>query len=668
MSNLKDNSMLHDQLLKCPICFEIFGNLNKPIIIPCGHTICSICIDKIIKNDSLNQSLNSESNSLSDQSGSNSFIRIDSFEESDSIYEESNEDSDEEMDSNNHESLNEEEINDRDNMELVESNNSDYSDNNNNILNNTINGNNYNSRENKVKKDESEKIIKINCSICRKKSKTQRKNLIVNAAILDLIKSLLEGETITEERDNIIFCVECCNRFKENIHKYEYPNHEIKSFNIDYFTHTLIEFNKFEKKINNILYPFSKKILIKLIEKMKKTNLKFEKFMKEFSAGYNIFYFINYLETKLMKIYIEYQEAIKENNFKEMEISLSNVETIVNKFFLKMFIPSIIQENFMKSNEIRKEFNDYVKNSLYYKLHSINQNRIKTDRKYLIVVNDNKIYIYDIRTKSYFNIKYYNIFDVFESKEKKQQKKNYDIEKNYTEYVEISENGRYIMMIGKNDEESKKFRVYDIYEHKLIKKPNMSIKLSSIDMIYYDKKLFILGGLNQEGYVTHCEYFDFSKDKWFPLPSLNIARELKSILVINENLVTYFGDNEDPNVDINTFESLNLRNLKNENLSWESFKIKNLNQEFSYNGMNSVLNDNIFFIFGGVTKDDEEPIQNGFLIDFNKREVITEIKLDKKHKYISAIISSTYGNVVCGVNNETVEELAEFSLSTLNIK
>ena len=109
--------------------------------------------------------------------------------------------------------------------------------------------------------------------------------------------------------------------------------------------------------------------------------MKFEKFMKEFSAGYNIFYFINYLETKLMKIYIEYQEAIKENNFKEMEISLSNVETIVNKFFLKMFIPSIIQENFMKSNEIRKEFNDYVKNSLYYKLHSINQNRIKTDRR-----------------------------------------------------------------------------------------------------------------------------------------------------------------------------------------------------------------------------------------------------------------------------------------------
>jgi len=322
----------------------------------------------------------------------------------------------------------------------------------------------------------------------------------------------------------------------------------------------------------------------------------------------------------------------------------------------------------MKSVDIRKEFEEHVKNNLNYKISSIKPNKIKTDRKYAIGVNDNQLHIVDVRTKFSFDIKYSKVYENFESKKRKQQKKNYDLEKNYTEYVEISENGRYLMLIGKNDEESKKFRMYDVLENKLYKKPDMSVKLSSIDMIYYDKKLFIVGGLNQDGYVKNCEYFDLITDKWYPLPQLNLARELKSLLVINDTLITYFGNNEDSSVDVTTFEMLNLRELKNSNLVWEAFKIKNFSPEYSYNGMNAVLNDNLFFIFGGVTRDYEENVETGYVIDFSTKEVVSDIKLDSKKSYVSTNICSTYKNTICAINNETIEELSEFNLNDLNYK
>jgi len=650
--------------------------MNKPIIIPCGHTICSICIEKIIKSDSLNDSLNSESNSNSNNVSSDSFLRIQSFEEDlNSNFEDSNEEEEEDDDDDENVNLEEEEEEDDDeeevemsslneNSEVLSIQRSSEMSHRENIESNNNLNNIHSNRVERSKKDNLQKMIKIRCSICRVKSKTQRKNLIINNDILDLIKSLLEGDTVTEGKDNIVFCIECNNHFKENIHKHDYPNHELNSFHINFFIDIVKEFNKNEKKISNVHFPLSKKVMIKFIDKIKKINIKIEQFMKEFSPFYNIFYMINYLETKLFKIYGKYQVAHRENNF----ISLCNVETVVTKFFQKMYIPTIIKENFMKSTEVYSDFSEIVKNSLFYKISSITQNNIKTDRKYLIAVGDDKVYIFDARTKYSFEIKFSKIFENFDSKKRKQQKKNYELEKNFTEYVEISENGRYIMMIGKSEGDSKKFRVYDIFENKIIKKPNMSVKLSSVDMFYYDRKLLVLGGLNQEGYVRSCEYYDFDTEKWNPLPSLNIPRELKSILVINDYLVVYFGNNDDNNVDINTFESLNLRDLKSENLTWESFKIKNFSQEFSYNGLNSVLNENIFFIFGGVTKDYEDPIESGYVIDFNSKEIIQEIKLDKKCNYISTNICSTYGNTVCWIDSEELEELAEFDLTALKIK
>ena len=45
----KQNSNLREYILKCPICYELFSNVHKPLIIPCGHTICSLCVENLKK-------------------------------------------------------------------------------------------------------------------------------------------------------------------------------------------------------------------------------------------------------------------------------------------------------------------------------------------------------------------------------------------------------------------------------------------------------------------------------------------------------------------------------------------------------------------------------------------------------------------------------------------
>ena len=45
----KQNSYLKEYVLKCPICYEQFSNVHKPLIIPCGHTICSFCVGNLKK-------------------------------------------------------------------------------------------------------------------------------------------------------------------------------------------------------------------------------------------------------------------------------------------------------------------------------------------------------------------------------------------------------------------------------------------------------------------------------------------------------------------------------------------------------------------------------------------------------------------------------------------
>lgn len=46
-------SIIMDISFECPVCFEIFTSDIKPLVIPCGHTVCTPCLKSLISNISL---------------------------------------------------------------------------------------------------------------------------------------------------------------------------------------------------------------------------------------------------------------------------------------------------------------------------------------------------------------------------------------------------------------------------------------------------------------------------------------------------------------------------------------------------------------------------------------------------------------------------------------
>ena len=120
----KQNSFLREHI-KCPICYEEFSDVYKPLIIPCGHTICSQCVINIKKisaediddseyfSDDLDEefdiSLDTEEEEEEHEEGEDSHQSQSEMEEEDNSQEDS-EDSDEE-DEDEDENQNEEDEN-----------------------------------------------------------------------------------------------------------------------------------------------------------------------------------------------------------------------------------------------------------------------------------------------------------------------------------------------------------------------------------------------------------------------------------------------------------------------------------------------------------------------------------------------------------------------------
>lgn len=36
-----------DRLCQCPLCFEVYETARKPKVLPCGHTLCELCIAEL---------------------------------------------------------------------------------------------------------------------------------------------------------------------------------------------------------------------------------------------------------------------------------------------------------------------------------------------------------------------------------------------------------------------------------------------------------------------------------------------------------------------------------------------------------------------------------------------------------------------------------------------
>ena len=96
--------------------------------------------------------------------------------------------------------------------------------------------------------------------------------------------------------------------------------------------------------------------------------------------------------------------------------------------------------------------------------------------------------------------------------------------------------------------------------------PNRKAYHSSL---YYDNKLYIIGGIDSNKKVSkQCYVFSLIDKNWENLPSLNVGRANTSILIYNNKVLYAFRGRDDNNV-LDSIEYINLSNIRN---SWIIFK------------------------------------------------------------------------------------------------
>ena len=199
-------SYLKEHVLKCPICYESFSNVYKPLIIPCGHTICSLCIENLKKisaddyDEEYPSEIYDEEFDLSLDSENEEIEHVESSEEesSDRGTGEDSERSEGDSESDNENEIVVENLNP---PELVFEN---LNDNNNRER---VDGENDLTREG-VKKEEvifsTNKKIKIKCSICRKKMKIFESEILLNLNILKITDYIYTKENFVDKKQKEI--------------------------------------------------------------------------------------------------------------------------------------------------------------------------------------------------------------------------------------------------------------------------------------------------------------------------------------------------------------------------------------------------------------------------------------------------------------------------------
>lgn len=227
----------------------------------------------------------------------------------------------------------------------------------------------------------------------------------------------------------------------------------------------------------------------------------------------------------------------------------------------------------------------------------------------------------------------------------------------YTHNVIPDEAGLNIYFIG-SDGYSKNFRVYSLAHKALIQLPNLPIEYCSVDSLFHDNKLFILGGANvREQAIFSCFYYDVFKRKWFTMPKLNIARFNKCSFINNGFIYVYGGqlgynsdssdhggdgDNSVYTTQLWKFEVFDLQLLYesrnselnndsnktvNEHFKWKVIEILGFNYKLMEFGF-GLVDESKLIILGGSQDDNAYYHRKGFILDLNKKIIIEKLNID----------------------------------------
>lgn len=269
----------------------------------------------------------------------------------------------------------------------------------------------------------------------------------------------------------------------------------------------------------------------------------------------------------------------------------------------------------------------------------------------------------------------------------------------YTPNVVPDEAGLNIYFIG-SDGNSNFFRVYSLSKKLLIELPNLPEEYYSVDTLFHNDKLFILGGSNvRENAILNCYFFNVIQKKWFNMPKLNISRFNKCAFITNNSIYVYGGqpgyngNNRDSwssenNSNINSgynvfltqlwkFEVLDLEtltyhqygveNLNIKNVTWKVIEISGFNQklmEFGY----GLIDKSKLILLGGIQDENEYYYNRGFIIDLEERKLVETLKIDydiDNHNMTCNFYRGTF-QVFLGANDDKVIKY-ERNFQNLNV-
>jgi hypothetical protein len=610
MENYKINSV-EEHAVKCPICYEVFSDIYKPLIIPCGHTICSRCVEELKK--------------LAKEDYDNSYHSNDEEDISVSLSEDSDSESIEDNEENEEESEHEE------SQESEESEESEHTDSDNQVIHIV---------EEKIPsniKESEEKSFKIQCSICRHKMRITNKDIIINNTILSFINMMEHKEKKEPVEHKRIFCKYCkiIENEDEHISKYQHGRHiialdnnefqNLKTINNDFSEYTETSHQVIEKAISEI-YNSSE---------MEKAN---DYIIQNFKSYSRAIYVKNKSFRNFTKLYSKFENMVKAERIEDAEKCYNKSIELVEKYYHKIntfiyYLEGVINRFGMNKNNIINLTKKFIKNGLF---ESYLNNSLISEKRYVSSVdpNQNSVFIYDLRLLSAIYIPYNKIFENLGEEH---------LSPYYSNFTEIDNEGRYLYILGENGEKSDKFKMYDLLNRQLIMKKDIPSKYKTFNSIVYGSRIFILGGIRDEDDInTLCYYYDNEVDFWFELPDLKIKRRGQSVCVHNNVFYLYGGTFFDEESQWrSSFEYLDLDNP----YEWRIFQVKDFAMNLVHPYIGFVSNDKMI-ILAGEEQNSYEESETGYVIDIKDKILLEEFKINRG--YFCFSLCANYRNILVG--------------------
>ena len=370
-------------------------------------------------------------------------------------------------------------------------------------------------------------------------------------------------------------------------------------------------------------YKYNSKFM-KVLKKSKKKLKKFEDSIqkkKENNNNLNAEYNIKLKEEK------ELYEGIKSFNqliagiffYPEIKMKLIPTDEDLEKILSNIYLSFAIKESF--NNSLQNGFFHFLRNKLY-----------KTETKFMP--------FYSTLTKRNF---------LFNSE--LNGSIVLKVPKIYSKCCyEASSDGHTLYFLFSKNSKKSKFFSQNIHTKKKKNLPSLPIiNFKKLDTIMYnDKKLFVIGGLDKyDTPITECFYFDFKNNKWEKMPNLKYSRSNKALFTNGKELFT-FGGKCPPKDSSYIFEKIDLNALKN----WETFSINNFCSNI-YNFGFCMYNQDILFVIGGEDQTTEDYIKKGYVLDLKDKKVIEEFNIDDVHEN-NVLTPKCYRGIVLSTDKELI--------------